>query len=96
MSKNNVITFKKPYSFEGKEYKEVDLSGLENLTGKDLTDADRIFVSAGNVAPMNEMSIGYACIIAAKATGLPQEFFEGLPAKEIIKVKNEVMTFFFD
>jgi hypothetical protein len=44
---------------------------------------------------MNEMSIGYSCIIASKATGKPLEFFENMPANEAIKLKNKVASFFY-
>lgn len=91
-----LIKFNKPYEFEGKEYTEVDLSGLENLKARDLSEAEKIFVSSGNVAVVNEMSVGYACIIASKATKLPIEFFEQLPAKESVKVKNVVTGFFYN
>lgn len=87
------IVLKKPYKFEGKEYKEIDLSGLENLSTRDLIDADKQFTTSGQMALMNEMTTGYSCIIAAKATGKPVEFFEGLPAGDGLKLKNMVMGF---
>lgn len=87
------VIFKKPYNFEGQEYKEIDLSGIENLSTKDLIEADKQFNLSGQMAMMNEMTTGYSCIIAAKATGKPVEFFENLPAGEGLKVKNKVMGF---
>lgn len=88
-----LITFNKPVSFEGKEYKEVDLSGLERLSTADLVDADKQFNSTGQFSVMNEMTVGYSCILAAKGSNHPVEFFLTLPAKEGIKVKNAVMGF---
>lgn len=90
------VIFSKPYIFESKEYTEVDLSGLENLLTKDLVQADTMFTMSGQVAAMNEMSIGYACIVASIATKLPVEFFERLPGKEGIKVKNVIANFFYN
>jgi hypothetical protein len=90
------ITFNKPYKFEGAEYTEIDLSGLENLTVKDMNNADKQFFSTGNIANSTETSLVYACILASKATGKPVEFFENLPAKEGIKVKAEVVSFLFE
>lgn len=87
------IEFKKPYTFEGDEYTSIDLSGIENLSTKDLIDADKQFNTSGQMALMNEMTTGYSCIIASKATKLPVEFFNGLPAGEGLKVKNTVMSF---
>jgi hypothetical protein len=87
------VVFKKPFNFEGKEYKEIDLSNIESLATKDLIESDKIFNNSGQVALMNEMATGYTCILASKATNLPIEFFENLPAKEGLKVKNKVMGF---
>jgi hypothetical protein len=96
LNKNKyLITFKKPYNFEGTEYKDVDLSALEDLKTKDLIQADTTFVSTGNAAVMNEMSIGYNCLLASKATDKPIEFFENLPCGEGIKVKTIVQGFLY-
>lgn len=90
-----LITFKKPYMFEGAEYKEIDLAGIEDLKAKDLSDTDKLCARRGQMAAMNEMSVGYACIIASKASTQPVEFFDNLPAKEAIKLKNKVVSFFY-
>ena len=91
-----LVKFRKPYQFEGQEYKEIDLFGLEDLSTEDLVEADKVFARTGNVAAMNEMSMGYACIIAARATGKPIEFFSRLPAKDGLEVKNTVVGFFYE
>lgn len=91
-----LITFNKPYTFEGTVYKEVDLSEIENLKTRDLAEADRTFFSTGQVALMNEMSTGYACIVASLVTKKPVTFFEQLPAKEGIKLKTVISGFFYD
>lgn len=88
-----VVKFKSPYNFEGKEYTEVDLSGLEKLSAADLIDADKQFSASGQFAMMNEVTLGYCLIVASKASGKPVEFFQQLPASDAIKVKNVVMNF---
>ncbi|HJF34183.1 MAG TPA: phage tail assembly protein [Sporosarcina psychrophila] len=88
-----LVTFKKPYLFEGTEYNEVDLSKLDDLSTGDLIKADGQFSQIGQFSVMNELTTGYACILSAKATGKPTEFFDGLPAREGLKVKNIVMGF---
>lgn len=88
-----VVKFKAPYTFEGKEYTEVDLSGLEKLSAADLIEADKQFNSSGQIAMMNEVSLGYCLIVASKASGKPIEFFQKLPAPDAIKVKNTVINF---
>lgn len=96
MSTTHKVTFRKPVNFEGKEVKEVDLSGLENLTTGDLIEADNTFNATGQFALVNEMTTGYACIIASKVTNLPLEFYQQLPAKDGMKVKTVVMSFLND
>jgi len=88
-----IITLQKPITFEGKEYKEVDLTGLEQLSTRDLVEADKQFNNSGQMAIMNEMATGYTLIIASRASGLPIEFFDNLPASVGLKVKNRVMGF---
>lgn len=87
------IVFKNPYKFEGAEYKEVNLNGLDSLSTSDLIDADAQYSTMGQFSFMNELSLGYAIIVASKASGKPVEFFEKLPATEGLKVKNVVMSF---
>ena len=96
MAKKNeyIIKLEKPYTFEGTEYNEIDLSGLEKLTVKDLVEAEKQFTASGQAAAVAEMSIGYAAIVAVMVTKKPVEFFNGLPAKEGVKVKTMVSSFF--
>ena len=50
--------------------------------------------SAG-IDVMPEVSLEYACNIAAKATQKPIEFFLQLPPREAMRVKNKVLGFLF-
>ena len=92
-----VVKFKKPYTFEGKEYTEVDLTALEDITAADMIATNKYMErsSAGTINVMPEISLEYACVLAAKAVKLPIEFFTNLPPKEALKVKNRVMGFLF-
>ena len=38
----NIVKFAKPYSFEGTEYTEVDLSGMDKLTIQDMIDIQAV------------------------------------------------------
>ena len=93
--KDNLVTFKKPFIFEGQTYESLDLSGLENLSTEQLCQAERIFERSGGVSALKEMNLEYAIIVANLATGLPVEFFKALPAREGSKVKNRVSAYFF-
>lgn len=91
-----VIKFKKPYKFEGKEYTEIDLSGLEDLSASDMIAVNKIMNRSNpGIDVMPEVSLEYACNLAAKATKQPIEFFTNLPPKQAMKVKNRVMGFLF-
>lgn len=94
---NLVVKFKKPYRFEGKEYTELDLSGMEDMTGTDMIAVNKIMqrTSAGMIDVMPEVSVEYAFYFAARAAKLPVEFFQNLPPKESMKVKNRVVGFLF-
>ena len=89
------IKFRKPFIFEDETYKEIDLSGLEDLSAKDMIQAQRTMERSGSINVLPEMSLEYACIFASKATKIPVEFFQALPPKEAIKVKNKVTNFFY-
>lgn len=92
-----VLKFRKPFSFDGKQYTEVDLSGLEDATAKDLEAVGRILekqAKSTNPATM-EMTMGYAQLLANRVTGLPLEFFKNLPAKEAMALKTTVVGFLY-
>ena len=90
-----LVKFSKPYSFEGQTYTEIDLSGMENLTTQDMVEAERYLNRTKVISSTPEMTIGYACSIAATASGMPVEFFERLPVREAVKVKACVVNFFY-
>lgn len=91
-----LITFGKPYDFEGETFKGIDLSGLENIKGRQLTAIEKAFGKTAVVSSMPETTSTYAKIAAAAATGLPAEFFEDLPGKEVRKIKTAVTRFFYE
>ncbi len=90
-----IIKFNKPYNFEGKEYTEIDMSDIESLTTQDLASIDKKYASSGQVDALKEMTVSYACILAAQATSKPIEFFNYLPAKEGVKLKTMVTAFLY-
>lgn len=91
-----IITLKKPYKFEKKEYTVIDLSGLEDLSAQDMIAVNKYMDrTATGIQVMPEVSMEYACVLASKATKQPVEFFLNLPPKQAIKVKNRVMGFLF-
>lgn len=93
---SNVIRLNKPYMFEGQEYNEIDLSGMDDMTTRDMLKIEKLYNRAnGGASVMPEVSEEYALFFAATVTKLPVEFFYGLPAKMAIRIKNRVMGFLF-
>ena len=88
-----IVRLKKPYMFEGTEYKEIDLSGLEELTTMDLKLADKMYNATGTFALVKETDVTYCTIIAHLATKMPIEFFDNLPAHEGFMVKTRITGF---
>lgn len=92
---STLVKFSKAYRFEGKDYTEVDLSGMDDLSAEDMIAADRYLTRSGSFSVMPEMTLEYACFIAARAAKHPIEFFKGLSPKDALKVKNRVTSFFY-
>lgn len=90
-----LVVFKKPVLFEGTSYDSVDLGGLENLSAADMIAVNKTIERGGTVNVLPEMSLEYACLISARASGKPVEFFKALPPKEALKIKNRVTNFLY-
>lgn len=90
------VKFSKPYVFEDDTYNGLDMSCLENLTTDDLTEIEKKFYKQGIASFNPENTATYAKIVAWKATGLPIEFFNQLPIKDMLKIKSRVVNFFYN
>ena len=88
-----LITFKKPYKFEDKEYTELDMSGLNKLTVQDVIDVQKSLQNSGNTAAMvvMETTAAFAMELAVKATKKPVEFYKLMPRWAFNQVQNAVM-----
>lgn len=87
---NHVMKLEKPYHFEGKAYTEIDLGGITELNSMNESAAENRIAREGFVVTETSGNYLFACVIAAMGTGLPEEFFTGLPMKEAAKLKNAV------
>ena len=90
-----IVKYRKPFNFEGEIHKELDLHGLEDLRGRDLTAIEKAFNKTGVSSFVPESTTTFAKIVATKVTGLPAEYFEDLPAGEVEKIKNAVVGFLY-
>lgn len=90
------VKFSKPYRFEDETYEGIDMSCLDNLNSHDLVDIEKKFYKQGVASFNPENTATYAKIVAQRATGLPIEFFEQLPIKDMLKIKSRVVNFFYN
>lgn len=90
-----IIQLKEPITFEGKKYDKIDLTGLDDITAKDMIAVNRRLSDSGNTDVLQENSLEYALNLAAVAAELPIEFFEQLKPSVAIKVKRCVMGFIY-
>jgi hypothetical protein len=102
MAENSlVLKLKRPFSFEGKEYTEVDLSALETWTGEDVADVqEKYFKMHPEVNPLDvamvESNLKYCYFVAHKASELPLEFFQRMPGTNVGALKTLVIGFFHE
>lgn len=88
------MTLKKPIEFEGKTVTKIDLSGLDNLNGKDVKELDRLFRNLGGArGGVKEFDSTYLQLVASRATGYPLEFFETLSIKDVTLLEVLIRNF---
>lgn len=83
-----VLKLKAPHTYKGKVYKEVDMTGAAELTTMDMAQAENKLAAAGHIAPEPSFDYLYCCMMAARASGLDEEFFTSLPVAEATHIKN--------
>ena len=71
-----MITFGKPYDFEGETFKGIDLSGLENIKGRQLTAIEKAFGKTIRIFPHKMKGEGHFAAVLEK-DGECQERFRG-------------------
>lgn len=89
------VPFDKPFTFEGNVYNGIDLSPLEDMTGRQLINMSKKYNKMGGSSIIPEADNEYAIVVAAEACKLPIEFFYRLPQREIVKIRVKVMGFYF-
>lgn len=91
-----VMKLRKPVDFEGVNYKEIDLTALENLTTSDLIFVRRMMNSSGaSIELYPERTHEFACYAASLKTGKPYEFFTSLSAADGMELKRRVQDFLY-
>ena len=92
-----IIQLSKEYTFEGEKVSEIDFSGLEDVTAKDMMRANKTLArtggSTGDLVP--EITLSYALVIAEECTKYPIAFYEKLNPRDAMKVRTAVVGFMF-
>ncbi|WP_313343824.1 phage tail assembly protein [Lacrimispora sp.] len=90
------LKLKTPVEYQGIKVDQLDLSGMEDLTGRDLNSVYDLYANMGGSGIiMQEATLLFAQLITSKVTGLPLELFYVLRASDSVKLKNRVYRFFF-
>lgn len=89
-----IVKLSAPYTFEGETVNEIDLSAMETIRGVDMV-AVKNRSGTGKASPLPEMTMEFSLAMAAQVTEKPIEFFDNLPGRAAIRVKNAVTSFFF-
>lgn len=89
-----VIRLSKPYVLEGKEIREVDLSGLDDLTTADGEYIDRVMAKMGYHPKDKFKDLTYTKHIAMRVTNLPVEFFNSLKWKDLQAITSRIAIYF--
>ena len=89
-TENHVMRLAQAHYYKGKSYQEIDLNGVADLNSLNESEAENRMAREGFVVTENSTNYLYACVIASMATGIPEDFFTGLPLYEVLKLKNAV------
>ena len=87
------VKFEKPYKFEGKEYTEIDLSGIEKMTVSDLIDIQKELMSEAASSFVMETTASFTQVMATKASGKPVELFKLMPRGKIKQVQTAILKY---
>lgn len=92
-----MMTFKlnQSFKYDGEEITELDLSGLLDLNARDLVDIDREMMRRGFTGTRTELTRQYAMLVAARCAKKPWDFCDRMSARDSIRLKEYVVTFFY-
>lgn len=88
--KSRIVKLDKPYTYGNETVQTIDLSGVEELTSKDVSGAENEVLKTGIYSANMKNFFVYSCALAARATGKPIEFFTKLPLVDAVKVRSTV------
>ena len=95
-----VITLKKTFTYEGKDYTTINLSEFEDWSTDELISVKKKFKKMiGGISDPQDVILlegndDYIKFLAAEATGLPYDLFGKLPSREFGTIRAATIDFF--
>ena len=83
------------YKYDGEEVTELNMNGLLDLTAADLCAMDRSMMKLGYSGTRMELTRQYALLVAAKINNKPSGFCDRMSARDSIRLRDMVATFFY-
>jgi hypothetical protein len=83
------------YMFNGEEVKEIDLTGLYDMTAEDMFLVDEQMRRKGYSGSNPEITRLYALFTAAKINHKAWEWCNTMRARDAVRIKNVVSGFFY-
>lgn len=83
-----------PFTFEGKEYKEIDLRKLKDITTQHIERVEEALISEGKATQAIWTTIRGATLLAAVANDMPFDWLDNAKAKDVVTIRNAVFAFF--
>ena len=92
-----ILTLKleEPFLFDGNRITEISMEGLMNVTAAELCAVDMQMAAKGYSGIRLETTRQYAMFLAAKINKRPWEFCNNMKARDTIRLRELVATFFY-
>lgn len=90
-----VLKLADPYKYDQVEVSEINMDGLLDLTAEDLCELDRKMSKLGYSGMRMETTRRYAMLVAARINGKPEDYCARMGARDSIRLRDMVATFFY-
>ena len=91
--KKNIFKLKRSFTFEGENYTELDMTALEDITGRQLYEAEKIYTKNGGSTVAMEYSLDFIFTLCNIVLNKPIEFFYAMSATDTYRLKYFVASF---
>lgn len=84
-----------PYKYDGVDITMLNMEGLVDLTAGDLCAIDREMLKRGYSGTRMDATRQYAMLVAAKVNRKPMDFCDRMGARDSMRLRDFVATFFY-